>query len=145
MPRSAIFLLLVLPQVFAAPVPKELKQTDELRIRGTWEVVRYSCYGQDQVLTKPAQWQLDADGKGTLINANGPSPLEYKLLSADSPDAAKAIDYRWMEFKFKGLYKLDGDQLTIAVNNDGGKIRAAELAPGKDVWYWEFRRVVSEK
>jgi len=91
------------------------------------------------------QWQLDADGKGTLINANGPSPLEYKLLSADSPDAAKAIDYRWMEFKFKGLYKLDGDQLAIAVNNDGGKIRAAELAPGKDVWYWEFRRVVSEK
>ena len=48
----------------AAPVPKESKRTDEHKLLGTWEVVRYSCYGQDQVPTKPVQWQLDADGKG---------------------------------------------------------------------------------
>ncbi len=143
--RSFAILLLAAPLAFAAPVPKELKRTDENAILGTWEMVRNSCYGQDQVLTKRIQWQLDAGGQGTLTNANGPSALEYKLLPPDSPVAAKGIDYRWTEFKFKGLYKLDGDRLTIAVNNDGGKLRAAELAPGKDVWYWEFRRVVSEK
>ena len=142
---ASLLLVLVTGSAFAAPVPKELQRTDEQAILGTWEMVRYSCYGQDQVLTKRVQWQLDADGKGALINANGRQEREYKLLPAESAKSPKGFDYSWDYFKMKGLYRLDGDTLKIALNNDGGKVRAAELAPGKDVWYWEFKRVASEK
>ena len=145
MMRLTPFLLIVFVPISAAPVPKESKRTDEHKLLGTWEVVRYSCYGQDQVLTKRVQWQLDADGKGALINANGRQEREYKLLPAESAKSPKGFDYSWDYFKMKGLYRLDGDTLKIALNNDGGKVRAAELAPGKDVWYWEFKRFASEK
>ena len=145
MMRLTPFLLIVFVPISAAPVPKESKRTDEHKLLGTWEVVRYSCYGQDQVLTKRVQWQLDADGKGALINANGRQEREYKLLPAESAKSPKGFDYSWDSFKMKGLYRLDGDTLKIALNNDGGKVRAAELAPGKDVWYWEFKRFASEK
>lgn len=144
--RSILLLLLLAsPLASAAPVPKELKRTDEHAILGTWEVVRYSCYGQDQVLTQRVQWQLDADGKGALINANGLQEREYKLLPAESAKSPKGFDYSWDYFKMKGLYRLDGDTLKIALNNDGGKVRAAELGPGKNIWYWEFKRVDSER
>ncbi len=143
--RPVLLSLISAALASAAPVPKELKQTDEHKILGTWEMVRYSCYGQDQVLTKRVQWQFDPDGKGALINANGRQDRGYKLLPAESANAAKGFDYNWDYFRMKGLYRLDGDSLVIALNNDGGKVRAAELGPGKNLWYWEFKRVVSER
>ncbi len=144
MRRTLAILLLAAPAI-AAPVPKESKATDEAKILGTWEMVRYVCYGQEQALTRPVSWRLEADGRGTLTNANGPSPLSYKLLPPETAESDKGIDYNWSDYRFKGLYKVDRDTLIMAVDTGGGKVRATELGPIKEVWYWEFKRVASEK
>ena len=60
--RPLAILLLAAPLAFAAPVPKESKEskaTDEAKILGTWEMV---CYGQEQALNRPVSWRLEADG-----------------------------------------------------------------------------------
>ena len=143
--RSLFILMLAVPLALAAPVPKELKRNDEQRILGTWEMVRFSHYGKDLAAqTETILWRFDADGSGVV---NNPKQYEigYKLLPADSPKSQKGFDYRWVDSHFKGLSRLDGDTLKIAVDSDGGKVRAAELGPGKNLYYWEFKRLGGKK
>jgi hypothetical protein len=141
--RTLLLLLVAAPLALAAPVPKELKRTDEDAIVGTWQVVRYSVYNENRVL--PATlWRFDGEGKGQFWNSMSRHEMAYTLLPPASAESPNGFDYSWDHFKMKGLYRLDGDTLTIALNNDGGKVRAAELAPGKNTWYWEFKRVHPE-
>ena len=144
--RSLVILLLAVPLASAAPVPKELKRADDERaILGTWEMVRSSHYAKDPAPpTATILWRFDADGSG-VVNNSEKYEIGYKLLPADSPNAPKNFDFRWVDSHFKGLYRLDGDTLKIAVDSDGGKVRAAELGPGKDLYYWEFKRLGGEK
>ncbi len=143
--RPFLSLLIAAPLAFAAPVPKELKGNDDARnILGTWEMTRFSHYGKDPApQTDTILWRFDGDGRGVVTNPKE-TEIGYKLLPAESPNAQKSFDYRWVDSHFKGLYRLDGDTLRIAVDSSGGKVRAAELGPGKNLYYWEFRRVKPE-
>ena len=141
--RSIALLLLASPLAFAAPVPKELKRTDETAILGTWRVMRYCAYNEDRVIPLTL-WRFDGAGKGQFWNPTGRQDMAYTLLPPDGAKSPNGFDYGWDHFKMKGLYRLDGDTLKIAMNNDGGKVRAADLAPGKNTWYWEFERVPAE-
>ena len=106
-------------------------------------MVRYSAYNEERVL--PATlWRFDGAGKGQFWNANTRQDMAYNLLPPDGAKSPNRFDYSWDHFKMKGLYRLDGDTLKIALNNDGGKVRAAELAPGQNTWYWVFERVPAE-
>ena len=143
--RSLVILLLAVPLASAAPVPKELKRNDAQAILGTWEMVRSSLYAKDPAPpTATILWRFDADGSG-VVNNSEKYEIGYKLLPADSPNAPKNFDFRWVDSHFKGLYRLDGDTLKIAVDSDGGKVRAGELGPGKNLYYWEFKRLGGEK
>jgi len=142
--RGFILLLLATSLAFAAPVPKELRGTDEDAILGTWQVMRYSAYEEERMLPQPILWRFDGGGKGQFSNPTGAQDMAYTLIPSENAKSPHGFDIRWDHFKMKGLYRLDGDRLTIALNNDGGKVRAAELAPGKNTWYWEFKRVPSE-
>ena len=137
--RALVFLLVATP-LFAAPVPKELKTSDASAILGTWQVVRYSAYNEERVLPE-THWRFEGEGKGEFWNPGSRQEMAYALLAPEAARSPNGFDYSWDHFKMKGLYRLDGDTLTIALNNDGGKVRAAELAPGKNTWYWEFKRV----
>ena len=142
--RSIVVLLLAAPLALAAPVPKELKRTDEGAIVGTWQVVRYSAYNEERMVPQPTLWCFDGEGKGRFSNTQSWQDMAYSLSPAENAKSPKGFDYAWDNFKMKGVYRLDGDTLKIALNNDGGKVRAAELAPGKNTWYWEFERVPAE-
>ncbi len=141
--RSLAILLFATPLALAAPVPKELKRSDEGAIVGTWRVVRYSAYNEERVLPVTL-WRFDGAGKGQFSNHQSRQDMTYTLIPTENAKSPNGFDYRWDHFMMKGLYRLDGDTLKIALNNDGGKVRAAELAPGPNTWYWEFERVPAE-
>ncbi len=143
--RPIILMLLAAPLAFAAPVPEELKRTDEDAILGTWEMTRFSHYAKDPAPpTDPIRWRFDGGGRGVVSNPKE-FAIGYKLLPVASPKEENHFDYRWGDSHFKGLYRLDGDTLKISVDSDGGKVRAPVLGPGKNLYYWEFQRVGVEK
>jgi len=138
MMRSFILLLLAAPLGFAAPVPKELKQTDEQRIVGKWEMVVYYRNGTDAG-PQTEHWLLEKGGRASIINPKAMVPesaITYKLTAGNGFDWQRSDSLR------VGIYRLDGNTLKLAMGE--WDVRPTELKPGAGCSYCEFRRVKTE-
>ena len=135
---GAILLLCILPSASAAaaPVPKELKQTDEQRILGTWDMIQHSMGGGPRT-PQTVKWRLEPDGKAFIVNPND-TAIVYKLHPELSP---KGFDWNWPTSSHPGLYELKGDTLKVVIMSGNTNVRPKELKPGPDVIYCEFKRV----
>jgi uncharacterized protein (TIGR03067 family) len=139
--RSSLILLLVAPLAFAAPVPKEMKSNDERIILGTWEVTAFSSDGAEIARGKNTlRWRFEAEGRAATAN-----PTETAAVYKVHPKlAAKGFDWGTEDYPYRGLYELTGDTLKIAISCDDDLTRPLRLAPGPNLRYYEFKRVVPD-
>ena len=128
---TILILVLFAGAIFGAPVPKEVKRNDEQAILGTWEMVLSSHYAKDPARpTETILWRFDGAGRG-VVTGSTETVIGYELLPAESAGAPPSFDYRWGDSLLKGLYRLDGDTLRIAVDSTAisGGCRPAVFMP----------------
>jgi len=144
--RGVILLLLATPLGFAAPVPKELKRNDDERaILGTWQMVKQYRDGVDAG-PQPLLWRFKVDGTAMIVNTDDRTAnleVAYKL---DPAGKSSGFDWIWPGSTYLGLYRLDGDKLTVvfACRDKDRQPRPTELKAVVGVYYSEFRRVKPE-
>jgi len=140
--RSLLLLVLAAPLAFAAPVPKELKRADERAILGTWEVTAFSGDGAVIVREKNTlRWRFDTEGRAATVNPTE-TAANFKVLP--KLPSAGWFDWNTEGYLYRGLYELGGDALKIAISVDDDLTRPTKLAPGPNVRYYEFKRVIAE-
>lgn len=128
-------LLLVVPLVAAAPVPKEVAKPLNEKLEGTWEFVSATYGGQPDASYDGATWVLEKDGKATrtLKGAAG-TPASFKI---DTKTKPAAFDWTISESTWQGIYEIKGDTLTVAL---GSGERPAEFA-GQSVYVFTMKKV----
>ena len=105
-------LLLVVPLVFAAPVPKDFKPANA-GLEGTWEFVSATTGGNPDTSYDGAKWVLSKDGKAVRhVRGDGGTEAAY---TADLTGKTKAFDWMVSGTTWPGLYEIKGDTLTVAL------------------------------
>ena len=109
--RTLIASLLCAAFAAAAPVPKELKKDDLARLEGEWQTVRAEFNGRDSnkgflVFTRDTvNWKASREVQDVIwkltVDASK-SPKEFTIVHNGGRST------------YMGLYKLDGDKLTLA-------------------------------
>jgi uncharacterized protein (TIGR03067 family) len=134
-------LLLAVPFVFAAPVPKELRavKSDAEVMLGTWEVVASNHHNKANAGSTGIKYIFRADGTCLIIHQNGSEhgPVKVGLDPKASPKT-----YSWVTpwGTWKGAYELTGDTMKMAARGEKAGPPGA-VAPGENVEYSELRRV----
>ena len=137
--RPFALLLAVSPLAFAAPVPKELRRTDDQTILGTWQMVVHSSDGGPST-PQSVKWRLEPDGKAFIVDP-ADSAIGYRLHPELSP---RGFDWKLPGTLHLGLYHLEGDTLRVVITNGAATVRPTELKAAPGVIYCEFNRVISE-
>ncbi len=135
--RSAcgILLLLALP-LSAAPIPKELRAGDEMRLVGVWHLKSAKFGDGDYTTAVGTKWTLGGDGKALRDRPNeGLGKAEFKI---DPKATVKAFDWITDEGNtFLGVYELDGDTFRVTLATGA---RPTACKPGEGAYHFEFRR-----
>ncbi len=127
-------LLLVVPLVFAAPVPRDFKPANA-PLDGTWEFVASTFGGNPDTNYDGAKWVLGKDGKAVRhLRGDGGTEAEYK---ADPKAKPMAFDWTISGSTFTGIYEVKGDVLTVALPLDG--TRPTEFA-GQSVYVFTMKK-----
>lgn len=121
---------------------KELK-----KLEGTWKGVKAVKEG-DEEIPKAGDNDVFIEFKGRTMLLNGKELLEVTGL--DPSTDPKLIDFKALVDQgplskgtvFEGIFKLDGDTLTLALSEEGGTNRPAkfEAPKGSKVIVVTFRR-----
>ena len=133
--------LLTAPWVIAAPALKERPKTDP--IVGTWAWVT----SEEGGVTRPARaglrWEFMPDGRRIVTRIDG-SPLESRY-TTDPTSAPMTIDIRFDGGGIHGIYKVDGDTLTMAVVSPGVQRPVTFITkPDDRAAVYVFRRVKAD-
>ena len=137
------FIATALP-VFAAPVPKEVK--NEGKLEGTWKVVSLVTNGAVNNVGEDSYWTIDSEGVLTLHQgATAPAVVNKSILFKYNA-GTKAIDYTAIapNRNYPGVYELKGDSLKFCFNLKD-QDRPKEIASGLDLNLWTFTRVKGEE
>lgn len=132
-------LLLAIPLIAAAPIPKELKPKDRPALDGAWKMVSLTFNGQQLGGVQSALWKFDGDSLTIEYpnRANPPRPIKT------DPKASPA------EFQFAsntsqlGIYEVKDDTLTIALGQQAN-IRPTGF-DGQNVIVYKFMRAADDK
>ena len=152
--RLLLALLFGSTLLFAAPVPKDKKKTDDAEaILGKWEFDKFDAGGAmaplDEFL-KGMVFEFKKDGKLTIsAPAKQKQPAEEGEFKLDDTAKPKELDItvKKQEGTMKGLYELDGDTLKLCIPDEPKKGRPKELKADKDtkVAVITFKRVKEEE
>jgi uncharacterized protein (TIGR03067 family) len=131
------FLLIPAAPLSAAPVPKELRAGDEMRIVGVWHLKVSKIGDGDYTNAIGTKWTLGADGKAIRDRPNeGIGKADFKI---DPKSPVKSFDWITEEGNtFLGVYELDGDTFRVALSTGA---RPAACKPSDGGYYFEFRRI----
>lgn len=133
--------------ILAAPVPKP-KVKDEEAMQGKWKVVELQHNGKPANKDyKEAVATIDKDQFSVQRGGDGKERDEVMAYKIDP--AKKEIEFTPPEENadaaLKGLYKLDGDTLTIAIGMGNPGIRPTEVKPGPHINYLKLERMKEVK
>jgi uncharacterized protein (TIGR03067 family) len=128
----------------AAPGPKEVakKDTAPLTIIGKWEVKSCVVGGKEDTRYPGDSWEFASDGriiintkdKGSTYKVDDTKgPSEFDLIAAGKGGVATAL---------KGIYKIDGDTLTICVVDGGDRATKFDSTAGMLI---TFKHVATKK
>ncbi len=149
--RSALALLLFAVPVFAAPVPKALKQAPAT-IEGGWRMQSQETGGRQNLPGKGDYnlWKVDGDTM-TLIredNAGKDGVYPCRFTSETNTDGVRTFEYKVDQngYHRRGVCELNGDTLRIAFGTDNKTPPAAvKSEPGSGVTVYTFQRVTDSK
>ena len=142
MMRFATLCLLAATPLFAAPVPKELK--NEGKLEGTWKVTELSTNGRDAG-QQGTYWTIDPEGMLTL-HGQPKVPENHSNITFKYDPRTKAIDYTSVSGSrnYPGIYELRGGTLKLCFElNDQTRPKVVEA--GSSLNLWTFTRVRSEE
>jgi uncharacterized protein (TIGR03067 family) len=122
-------LLLAVPLVLAAPIPKDFQRPT---LEGTWVFVSATSSGRPDALYDGAKWVLEKDGKATRhVGGDAGSAAGYK-----ADPKAKTFDWTVSGTTWTGIYELKGDTLKVAL---GLESRPTEFA-GPSVYVFTMKK-----
>ena len=112
--------------LLAAPAPdkKDPTKEDQEKIQGTWKVESGEFGGAknpDELL----KIQLVFSGE-KIVSKSGDAEKKKGTFQLDATPKIKTIDFRTDDQLVHGIYKLDGDTLTICLD-ESGEARPAEF------------------
>ncbi len=143
--RSAAFALLIAGVSTAAPVPKEVRANPHHV--GTWQNVYVDANNPEVIQSRGQYWYFDENGGFSYQNAPaiGPPPKPAERMVFD-PKTGHAQHSRIApdETIRLGYYKIDGDRLTLNLNNAPGP-RPKGLEPEANSTIWHLQRVEAKK
>jgi RNA polymerase sigma factor (sigma-70 family) len=104
-----------------AAADKKADAKDEEKILGTWDILSIEEGGQKMPAEalKGATLVMDADGKWVAKKADDEQSGTYELDPARKPKEIRITNTRGQSLP--GIYKLDGDRLTICVDKAGAR------------------------
>jgi RNA polymerase sigma factor (sigma-70 family) len=104
-----------------AATAKDKALKDEEKILGTWALVAYEEGGQKapEEAIKDARVTLTADGKMTAKQGEKVQEFTYELDPAKKPKEFSGTNDKGQTML--GIYKLDGDTLTVCFDRGGGR------------------------
>ncbi|HEV3262550.1 MAG TPA: TIGR03067 domain-containing protein [Gemmataceae bacterium] len=125
---GAVLAVLAMGLLVAADKAKEDAKDDQKNIQGTWTAVSIEQGGEKlaEEKVKDSRITFGADGKAHMKHGDKAQELTYELDSAKKP---KQITLKGDDGKtMLGIYKLDGDDLTICICGEDSNERPTEFA-----------------
>jgi uncharacterized protein (TIGR03067 family) len=131
----ALGLIVGLPAAFAAPTKEKEEKDDAKKFAGDWTITAWRQYGndldQDQLDT--AKWTVKDDKYTFEMSGN----LEEGKLKIDSSKKTPTVDLDITEGNCKGkgqpgIYKIDGDTITLCLAKPGGTDRPTDFTSTED-------------
>lgn len=123
-------LLLGVPLVLTAPVPKEFRQPPELH--GTWVMTELEVNGNALPRIRELRWQF-ARGELTITDTTGSA--RTKPYTSDSTKKRKELDFENGAYS-RGLYQVTGNVLVVCMGQD----RPLGFDGGPSVIKYTFQR-----
>jgi uncharacterized protein (TIGR03067 family) len=146
-------LLAALALAVGAPVPKDPPKSAP-SVVGEWVAERSTFAGSDRPLPRePVRYVFAPDGTWALYRGDRKLPGEGRTYAAGPGESPPAIDLFYDEVDadrdpparrqvVRGIYKVDGDTLTLCLATAGGdRPKTFESAAGLPSTRWVFKRV----
>ena len=143
---AALALLLVGPALLAAPVPKEVR-TKSTHV-GKWQNVYVDPKNPSTIQSCGQFWYLGEDGSFTYQDegALGPPPKPSERIVFDPKTGHMQHSMISPNERIRlGVYNIDGDRLTLNLNNSPGTPRPKGLEPESNSTVWHLQRVEEKK
>jgi len=137
---SIVTIAVLVPALTGAPLPKELKQGDQVRIVGIWKLVES---GSDLNALSPgdgSSWRFDAEGNAAIVRSTGKADNGIKY-SIDPRESPKQFDWMPSWGNYRGCYALEGDRLTLYLRNGDKNNRVQEAKRAANVEVYSFERM----
>jgi uncharacterized protein (TIGR03067 family) len=126
-----------------APKGKAAPEKSDLdRLQGTWFIVGLEAGGkaQPEKNYRGNAFTFARDkGDKAILREGGFPPIEYGL-AVDPAKSPKAIDLSVRGMTVRGVYKLDGDDLTLCLSAGGERPGGFATRPGGDAEVFTLRR-----
>jgi len=133
-----------------APAPKEAPKKGPAvpSIVGMWETKKWTAYGME-LPNKPTLFEFTADGQFNMIKVGraGIDQHKYKLDASKNPAEVDWLVHGDKESILKGIYTIDGDTLTVCIEDGYGLNRPTkfESVKGSKTMMWTLKRVEKKK
>lgn len=115
----------------SAPAPKEAPKKDQPTVVGTWVAETVIVGGTPEKLDPGMSFTLTADGKCLMKEGkNEPEEMGYSVDPKKDPGHFDLREPGMQGEVMKGIYKLDGDTLTVCLEMKGDR-PAAFASPAK--------------
>lgn len=139
---APLLMLLTVPALTAAPVPKSLK-AKPASPDGTWKLIEFWSSGQKgnaQGMT--AVWVLEGEAfyVGPKVESNY---WQLTIPEADKPNVRRFAHGRTNTTPYPAMVEVDGDTLKFCYAHDGSAV-ITECAPTKSVHYYVFTRLAPD-
>ena len=147
MTRLAVFAMLLSATALpAAPVPKELRAMPSHV--GKWQNVYVDAKNPTVINSRGQFWYFDEAGGFTYQNANetGPPPKPSERMVFDPRTGHMQHSIIAPDEKIRlGVYRIDGDRLTLNLNGEPGSPRPKGLEPESNSSIWHLQRIEEKK
>ena len=143
---AAFALLLTATALPAAPVPKEVRAHSSHV--GKWQNVYVDAKDPSKITSRGQYWYFEEDGGFTYQDANalGPPPKPSERMVFDPRSGQMQFSQIAPDEMIRlGVYKIDGDRLTLNLNTGPGSARPKGLEPESNSNLWHLQRVEEKK
>jgi len=137
-------LLTALALTLGAPGPKEGPKKDPPSVVGEWITEKGVIGGNDEAIPAGGvTFAFAPDGKVRITEgAKQPAPTDYTVDPKKSPAEIDIVlvDPGRAAREMAGIYKVDGDTLTLCLNRGGSRPAKFESPAGSDVMLLTLKR-----